>query len=1394
MPTQTSPQAPSAQQLSASLVAMGAVPWRACPHTRAVHFEPAINALLKRSADQALDTLDEFLSYVHEDYRTEFCTQFEQVYKNNTALNFEFRIRENKTGASRWLQAYMHPEQNGQGHPQGIHGVLVDAHERIEKELRHQELSERRALAFEAAQVGGWTWRVNEARVTFDPQLEGLYRIPSGSFDGDVTKWLDIIHPEDREEVTACLIKSLKNRSEFRIQYRLAASGEPRWLKSTGKPTAFGADGRVSRVSGATWEVTAEVQAQQRAEQAMARMSATTAATQVGFWEVDASGDCMQFDSTWRRILGLPKRGQVSKATIRELTHPDDQLAGQAQLNKMLIEGKEASVIFRSRHAITGEWRYVESRGAPLRDAQGRIVGAKGIAVDRTEEKKAQAEIDALRQRHEYILQSNGIATWTWQVAQDVIDIGTALTSVSRERPPPQNSTLAAWLDTLHPADQASAAEHMQRSARGEGVEFRYRVPQPDGQVLWLLTRAEAIETSNHGEVLAVGGTTMDISSEMQARAQAEKTLRRVEAAVQIGGIAFWEIDLVQQTFDYDSAGRRDSSAIPNGPLPLAALFAMVGPQQAQRMRSLLTQAQTQHHPIETTVTWYRERDQREVVLHLFGNTIRDSAGNVSALAGVAVDETEAVASAAEAKRIRTLLETALLSVRATAFTVDKQQRNVQFMGDPSGLAELTKPVQLDQFDTVMSYVHEQDRSMLVAAIDQLLNTGEPADKLYRVRNPDTGKIYWHHMLSQPQRDDQGVIIGMIGIVVDETQTEQRRQADAMLRERYLRATQAAGVGGWSWNEQTRRLDLDPIVLEMFGMDTKASEHSAASIFAHVAAADRQRISTTIETKIRAGEGYEVRFRRKLADGSLRWTMTRGQPVVLANDGSVKQMAGATWDIDDEMQAQSEMERTKILLTEALNATRSVVFSANPQTQKMEFIGDVNSLLGLPPGPQILSFDDVFERIHEEDRQPMRDALEKIIREKQPAELTHRVPGTHFGRTGWRRVAAHPQYDETGQVVGVIGVTTDESEAVERRQELQALRDTYDYAMRSAGIGNWVLNLDPISIEYDTVMAKLLDIDLESFDGKLDTVLSFFVEEDRHLLVDAMQAGLATGEAQEVRQRRRMPDGSIRWFCSRGASIKRDNGPPTQVTGATWDITTVAQLNEALERSNRELDDFAYIASHDLREPLRGIRNYTDFITEDYADRLDDEGRKMLAGVNELSQRLDELLGELLHFSRVGRVELACVETDTDALVRDILKTLEYMLAENRVRVSIPTPLPKIVCDRVRARELFINLITNAAKYNDKNDKWVEIGHADGNFYVRDNGIGIAEENIERAFKIFKRLHPQNAYGGGTGSGLTIAKQIAERHGGQLWVESHLGEGTTFYFNLGGPKPVQVSN
>ncbi|MFG3103624.1 ATP-binding protein [Streptomyces sp. NPDC048182] len=291
------------------------------------------------------------------------------------------------------------------------------------------------------------------------------------------------------------------------------------------------------------------------------------------------------------------------------------------------------------------------------------------------------------------------------------------------------------------------------------------------------------------------------------------------------------------------------------------------------------------------------------------------------------------------------------------------------------------------------------------------------------------------------------------------------------------------------------------------------------------------------------------------------------------------------------------------------------------------------------------------------------------------------------------------------------------------------------------------------------------------------------------------------------------PRGSSAVFRSmiRGRSLPwtaRDQAAATEMGRLLTELVLrhadeLDQLNDELRMTNLDLDSFAHVAAHDLKEPLRGIANAATFTLEDAAESLDATSVRRLETMRRLAARMDDLLNSLLHYARMGRTGLRREDVALDDVLDAALEVAGPRLAEERVRVVRPQALPRVGADPDRLFEILLNLLVNAAKYAaDRPDRTVEVamedavapgtGRAGPAVVVRDNGIGIPDERQEEVFELFRRLHGPRERGGGTGVGLAVVKRIVERHGGRLWLTSTPGEGTAFYFTLGEEPPGEV--
>ena len=228
------------------------------------------------------------------------------------------------------------------------------------------------------------------------------------------------------------------------------------------------------------------------------------------------------------------------------------------------------------------------------------------------------------------------------------------------------------------------------------------------------------------------------------------------------------------------------------------------------------------------------------------------------------------------------------------------------------------------------------------------------------------------------------------------------------------------------------------------------------------------------------------------------------------------------------------------------------------------------------------------------------------------------------------------------------------------------------------------------------------------------------------------------------------------------------------------------QRTQELERSNNDLVQFAYVASHDLRAPVRAIKSFSQILEKDYSEKLDAEANECLGFIVNGAGRLETLINDLLAYSRVDTQGKAFVPVDTSEVLDQVVGDLRLDIEESQAEITRDA-LPVVVADASQMTQLFQNLISNAIKFQGQEPPKVHVAarkEDDGwTFSVKDNGIGIEAQHTERIFAMFQRLHTQDEYPG-TGMGSAICKKIVERHGGDIWVQSKVGMGSTFYFSI----------
>jgi PAS domain S-box-containing protein len=389
-------------------------------------------------------------------------------------------------------------------------------------------------------------------------------------------------------------------------------------------------------------------------------------------------------------------------------------------------------------------------------------------------------------------------------------------------------------------------------------------------------------------------------------------------------------------------------------------------------------------------------------------------------------------------------------------------------------------------------------------------------------------------------------------------------------------------------------------------------------------------------------------------------------------------------------------------------------------------------------------------------------------------------------------------YDSDNKtLISTIAQGNDITERKKAEQRLNDARKQLDLALDNGKIGTFERNFATNELIWDRRMERMFGYKEGTFEGTYEAFEKCLVEEDVAHTRAASRKAVEENIPFETVYRIKLPNGNINHINAKGLVIRDENGKALKMAGVCFDVTdmkkgaekVLIKLNEELQRSNKELEQFAYVASHDLQEPLRMVSSFTQLLQKRYKDRLDEDAQQFIQYAVDGAVRMQGLINDLLNFSRIGTRGQQLAIVDFNQVMGKTISNLTISIQEKNALI-FNDELPSVMGDENQLVQMMQNLIGNSLKFCKTNPR-IHISAVEKNdhylFSVKDNGIGIEKIYFEKIFLIFQRLVPKEEYGG-TGIGLAICKRIVERHGGKIWVESELGEGATFYFTLNKPK------
>jgi PAS domain S-box-containing protein len=651
-----------------------------------------------------------------------------------------------------------------------------------------------------------------------------------------------------------------------------------------------------------------------------------------------------------------------------------------------------------------------------------------------------------------------------------------------------------------------------------------------------------------------------------------------------------------------------------------------------------------------------------------------------------------------------------------------------------------------------------------------------------------SGKIIWFAWSSSSSPEERLIF----AVAKDITE---KKKLEVLLN----KSNRLSGVGSWEIDVLNGTVFWSDITKEIREVDLDFVPDLSMGISYFKEGDSRNTISNLVSECIEKGTPWDEELQILTHKGNLKWIRTIGEAEMI--NGKCIRVFGSFQDID-------EKKKALIKLAESENKFRTIL-EAEPECIKL--LGPDGKLVMMnPAGLAMIEADNeaqvigksVLEIILPEHRAAFSN-LTKNVFKGEPGKLAFEIKGLK-GTRRWLETHAVPMNNEQGDIISLLGVTRDITLNKMAEESLRLSNERFEKVTEATNdaIRDW----DIVNKTYYRSKG------IERFFGK--SAVGLFPETDmwtrdhfhpgdrdriKHSFQVAIKDPSCTRWESEYRVINEL--GEMRYVIDRAVITRNSVGKAVRAVGVMTDITyrkeyeeSLKQLNETLALnakelaiSNKELEQFAFVASHDLQEPLRMVTSFLNQLEKKYGETIDEKGKQYIYFAVDGAKRMRQIILDLLEFSRVGRLENDAELVNSNEMMSEIISLYSLQIEESNASIELGE-LPIIKTHKLPLFQVFHNLIGNALKYRHPgNPPLISINCTEmpgyWKFSIQDNGIGIDEQYFEKIFIIFQRLHNKNEYSG-TGIGLAIVKKIINSLDGKIWVESRQGAGAIFYFTL----------
>lgn len=690
-------------------------------------------------------------------------------------------------------------------------------------------------------------------------------------------------------------------------------------------------------------------------------------------------------------------------------------------------------------------------------------------------------------------------------------------------------------------------------------------------------------------------------------------------------------------------------------------------------------------------------------------------------------------------------------------------------------------------------HLHPEDKEITIQNFQNIRNSGQAGLLEYRMIKAG-GKVIWIEDIVSVIREDSETTF-LRGVMTDITERKQKELELKESHSKYMAIIDNSMNAFLLTNEKGDIIDSNKTSLEMFGYSIDELKGMKAW---QVIETDHSKYQEQVEhlkkTGRTKGEAFGIKRNGEkilLAFTSAMFTNANGE-LLISSIGI---------DISERINYEESLIKSNERFEKVSEATFDAIWDWDVKSHQLYLGKGFKELFGYDVKNGEGEFSTWADYLHPEDKDNViLSRLNKIIQydqDKWTDEYRYIRADGSVAYVLDRGILLR----ENGLTYRMIGAMQDITNSKTIQAELLKSNERFEYVSKATFDAIWDWDLKTGDLYWGDGFEQLFGYKLINNKATIESWNNLIHPEDKErVLVSIMGAIRSDIENWKDDYRFMKSDGTYSYVVDKGIIIRDKNGKAYRMIGAMRDITSrkldeqkLSELNKELQNkaaelsiSNAELESFAYVTSHDLQEPLRMVSSFLQLLQKKYENSLDEKGQKYINFAIDGSERMKILIQDLLEFSRINSSKEIHTQVDLNEVAKKTVLNLRRIIDESNAELSISI-LPMIYGNESQLLQLFQNLIGNAMKYRSDRNPIIKVGYTEKEeeweFFIKDNGIGIDEKFFNKIFVIFQRLHNRKDFEG-TGIGLAVCKKIVDFHGGKIWVESILGEGSTFYFTI----------